>query len=372
MRQGNTTMHVTLHRFLKRYWLGFLAALLIPVFLLFNSTLSAPQPAKSDPPAPHAVILMYHHFGEDTLPSTNVRLEQLDAQLQYLADEHFTIWPLSKLVKAIIEKTAIPEKTIAITIDDAWKSVYTEAFPRFKERGWPFTVFVSTDQIDRHYASNMNWDQMREMQSFGAEFANHSRHHNSMIQTDQESFSDWRQRVIKDLNHAQKRLEVELGETSTDIKLFSYPFGDYSEALANLIKELGYIGIAQNSGAVGYDSDLRALMRFPINERHGDLDSFKVKVNTHPLAVQHLDPFDPIIEHNPPTLTLTFKQAPTVPIQCFDQAGTPLELNWITNTQLQIQSTQPLKPPRNRYACTQQMASGDWRWISHSWVIPPE
>lgn len=364
-------MPVTLHRFLNRYWLGFIIGLLILVFLLFNSATHS-QPLKTNPTASHAVILMYHHFGEDTLPSTSVRLAQLDAQLQYLEDESFTVWPLSRLVKAIIEKTSIPENTVVITIDDAWKSVYTEAFPRFKKRGWPFTVFVSTDQIDRHYQSNMTWNQMREMQQFGAEFANHSRHHNSMIQAKHESFSEWRQRVIKDLNHAQKRLESELGEPSAAIKLFSYPFGDYSEPLANLIKEMGYIGIAQNSGAVGHHSDLRALMRFPINERHGDLESFQLKVTTQPLEIQLVEPFDPVIQHNPPTLTITFKQAPSAPIQCFDQAGTPLNLNWINDTQLQMQSNQPLSPPRNRYACTQQMENGDWRWMSHSWVIPSE
>lgn len=364
-------MPVTLHRFLNRYWLGFITGLLILFFLLFNSATHS-QPLKTNPTASHAVILMYHHFGEDTLPSTSVRLAQLDAQLQYLADENFTIWPLSRLVKAIIEKTPIPENTVVITIDDAWKSIYTEAFPRFKKRGWPFTVFVSTDQIDRHYQSNMTWNQMREMQQFGAEFANHSRHHNSMIQAKHESFSEWRQRVIKDLNHAQKRLESELGEHSAGIKLFSYPFGDYSEPLANLIREMGYIGIAQNSGAVGYHSDLRALMRFPINERHGDLESFQIKVNTQPLEIQFVEPFDPVIQHSPPTLTITFKQAPSAPIQCFDQAGTPLNLNWINDTQLQMQSNQPLSPPRNRYACTQQMENGNWRWMSHSWVIPSE
>ncbi len=350
------------------HWIGLFSIVLILALLLFNFSDSHSPQAK--PAESHAVILMYHHFGEDHLPSTNVRLEQLDAQMQYLAEENFTVWPLSKLVKALIEKTPIPEKTVVFTIDDAWKSVYSDAFPRFKARGWPLTIFVSTDQIDRHYSSNMTWDQMREMQQFGAEFANHSRHHNSMIQAEQESVADWRQRVLTDLNHAQKRLESELGQPPTNLKLFSYPFGDFSEPLANLIKEMGYIGIAQNSGAVGHDSDLRALMRFPINERHGDMESFKLKVHTQPLPVQQLSPFDPVIEQNPPQLTLTFKQPPSQTIQCFDQAGTPLKLNWINDTQLQIQSSEPLTPPRNRYACTQQMPNGDWRWMSHSWVIP--
>lgn len=356
------------------HWLGLLSIVLAIVILLLNfagTTYSMPskpsQPTSQS--ASHAVILMYHHFGEDALPSTSVRLDQFDAQLDYLADENFTIWPLSKMVKALINQTPIPEKTVVFTIDDAWKSIYSEAFPRFKARGWPFTVFVSTDQIDRNYSSNMTWSQMREMQQFGAEFANHSRHHNSMIQTKQESADAWRERVIKDLDHAQKRLESELNLDADAIKLFSYPFGDFSEPLANLITEMGYIGIAQHSGAVGYDSDLRALMRFPINERHGEIESFKQKVLTQPLPIQKLSPFDPVVKQNPPQLNLTFKTAPAHTIQCFDQAGTRLQLTWVTDKELQIQSAEPLAPPRNRYACTQQTETGNWRWMSHSWVI---
>ncbi|NCN43571.1 MAG: hypothetical protein CO158_03770 [Piscirickettsiaceae bacterium CG_4_9_14_3_um_filter_43_564] len=354
---------------IRYHWLGVILILLVLAMLLLNFDVNS-QPPQAKQTGSHAVILMYHHFGEDHLPSTSVRLAQLDAQIQYLADENFTVWPLSKLVTALIEKAPIPEKTVVFTIDDAWKSVYLEAFPRFKARGWPLTVFVSTDQIDRRYSSNMTWAQMREMQQFGAEFANHSRHHNSMIQTEHESYADWRQRVLTDLNHAQKRLEAELGQTPTNFKLFSYPFGDFSEPLANLITEMGYIGIAQNSGTVGHDSDLRALMRFPINERHGEIESFKTKVHTLPLPVQQLSPFDPVVKNNPPQLTLTFEDPPTQTIQCFDQAGTPLTLTWLSNKQLQLQSVEPLAPPRNRYACTQQTQSGQWRWMSHSWVIP--
>ena len=353
------------------HWLGFLI-LLISALLLTMAETTPSMPTKPSTSSSGAVILMYHHFGENALPTTSVRLAQFEAQLDYLAAENFTVWPLSKLVKAIQNKTPIPPKTVVLTIDDAWNTVYSEAFPRFKERHWPFTVFVSTDQIDLDYSSNMTWAQMREMQQFGAEFANHSRHHNSMIQAKHESTAEWRQRVITDLRHAQKRLESELDSKSVASTLFSYPFGDYSEALANLITELGYVGIAQHSGAVSHHSDLRALMRFPINERHGDIDSFKIKVHAQPLVFQNLTPFDPIIQDNPPVLTLNFETAPNQTIQCFDQAGRPLQLTWITTTQLQIQSIEPLAPPRNRYACTQQTETGHWRWMSHNWVIPTQ
>lgn len=34
----------------------------------------------------------------------------------------------------------LPAKCVMITIDDGWKSVYTDAYPILKETGFPFTI----------------------------------------------------------------------------------------------------------------------------------------------------------------------------------------------------------------------------------------
>ena len=36
--------------------------------------------------SPHAVVFMYHRFGEDRYPSTSVRIEQFEAHLGYLEE----------------------------------------------------------------------------------------------------------------------------------------------------------------------------------------------------------------------------------------------------------------------------------------------
>ena len=51
--------------------------------------------------ADEAVVLMYHRFGDDRHPSTNIRVEQLEAQLDYLVDHGFTVVPLADVVAAI-------------------------------------------------------------------------------------------------------------------------------------------------------------------------------------------------------------------------------------------------------------------------------
>lgn len=351
-----------------------LLILIILSFFLPSNATSSSQTTSDPAPVEYsdsAVILIYHHFGKDELPSTNIRLAQFDAQLNYLEQNNFNVWSLSQLVSALKNRTPIPNKTVVFTIDDAWVSVYTEAFPRFKQRGWPMTVFVNTDSIDKGYQSSMTWEQMREMQQYGAEFANHSKTHHKLVQQPGESDETWQKRITKEITTAQRRLKAELGEHTNQMKLFSYPYGEYSEALANLVQKMGYVGIAQNSGAVGHSSDLRALMRFPMSEAYADMDAFKLKVNTHVFPVSTITPFDPVITENPPKLILEFANPPQRNIQCFNQHGKPLLLNWISETQLEVISDSPLEPPRSRYACTQMMPNEQWRWMSHSWVIPP-
>jgi peptidoglycan/xylan/chitin deacetylase (PgdA/CDA1 family) len=84
---------------------------------------------------PHAVVFMYHRFGEDRYPSTSVRLEQFEAHLQFLAENDYRVWPLEQVVEHLKTGQAIPEHTVVITVDDAYLSTYTKAYPRLKERG---------------------------------------------------------------------------------------------------------------------------------------------------------------------------------------------------------------------------------------------
>ena len=203
------------------------------VALLFYA-LSAPVMPAAEP---HAVLFIYHRFGEDEHPSTSIRLDQLDAQLDYLDGGGYHVLPLHDIVKAISEGGTLPDRTVAITIDDAYRSIYDQAFPRLRERGWPFTVFVCTEPVDSGLSGYLTWDQMREMAEHGATFANHSASHDALIdRRDGETENDWAARVHQDVARAQQRLEDELGSAPM---LFAYPYGEYDEPLAELIAEMG-------------------------------------------------------------------------------------------------------------------------------------
>lgn len=327
---------------------------------------------------------MYHHFGVEKYPTTNIRLQQFEAHLDYLAQEGYRVWPLTKVAEYIKNKKPFPGRVVAITIDDAYLSVYQEAYPRLRKRGWPFTVFVATDGVDRKYHSYMTWDQMREMQKHGATFANHSTTHDYLIRhKPNETAAQWEARVRQDIEHAQIRLKTELGNAPM---LFAYPYGEYNTALARIVTSLGYVAFGQQSGPAGIQDDIRALPRFPMSEKYGVFSQFKQKVASLAFPISKLNPWDPsllptqsttsqITSTNPPVLEITLGKSDAAlnQLSCYVSGQGRVEVKWLNKQERRftVQAKAPLPGGRSRYNCTAPSTQkGRYYWYSHLWILP--
>lgn len=333
-----------------------------------------------------AVILMYHHFGVEKYPTTNIHLQQFDAHLDYLSQAGYKVWPLAKVAEYIRDNKAFPGRIVAITIDDAYLSVYQEAYPRLRKRSWPFTVFVATDGIDHKFHSYMTWDQMREMQKYGATFANHSASHDYLIRLrPNETPVQWESRVRHDIEHAQKRLETELGKAPM---LFAYPFGEYNSDLARIVSNLGYIAFGQQSGPAGIHDDIRALPRFPMSEKYGEFNQFKQKVASLAFPINKLDPWDPSLASdqsmlngpkivNPPIMEITLGKSDALldQLTCYVSGQGRVGIKWKDKNKriFSIQAKSPLPGGRSRYNCTAPSPQqGRYYWYSHLWILPTD
>jgi biofilm PGA synthesis lipoprotein PgaB len=323
-----------------------------------------------------AVILMYHHFGVTKYPSTNVTLAQFEAHLDYLDKAGYAVWPLARVVEHIQRREPFPGRVVAITVDDAYESVYTEAFPRLRARGWPFTVFVATDGVDRHYQALMTWAQMREMHAQGVTFANHSASHDHLVRRgDNESEAAWLARVRRDIQHAQDRLQAELGEAPL---LFAYPYGEYDTPLANLLAEMGFVAFGQHSGAAGLGADSRALPRFPMAEAFAALDGFRTKVASLAMPVQTVVPWEPLLtEARAPRLEITLREsdARLGQLACYLSGQGSLPITWLDRKarRFSVRAEGDLPVGRTRYNCTAPSSqAGRYYWYSHPWLRLPQ
>ncbi len=125
----------------------------------------------------HASVIMYHRFDEPKYPSTNIALDQFEAHLKFLSENGYSVLPLGEIVSRLQSGEGVPDRTVAITIDDAYLSVYEKAWPLLQKYGFPFTLFVATEPIDRRLRGYMSWEQLREMQAAGMSIGSQTKTH---------------------------------------------------------------------------------------------------------------------------------------------------------------------------------------------------
>ena len=314
--------------------------------------------------AESAVILMYHRFGEDGFKSTNIRLEQLEAHIKELRTGAYTVLPVTKIMSQIKNGIPIPDRTVGITIDDGFKSIYRNAWPRFKRAKLPFTVFISTDPIDKKRPKYLTWGQVREMHAAGVDFGAHTASHLHMPATSPE-------RIKAEIIKSNNRITSQLGKAPT---LFAYPFGEAGNDVIEATRIGKYsFSFGQHSGVIHQNSNFNYLPRFAINEKFGGLDRFKLILNTLPFPVTDFTPRDSkIVGINPPnvgfTVTPSFKNLRR--ITCFVSGEGRVPITILGTDRIEIRPSKPFARGRTRLNCTLPGVGGRWHWLGTLFVRP--
>ncbi|MCK5663714.1 MAG: polysaccharide deacetylase family protein [Thiotrichaceae bacterium] len=324
--------------------------------------------------ANHCVILQYHHFSDKTPAITSVTPKQFDNHLEYLQRNDFHVMSLRDVALSLKHQLELPEKCISLTVDDAYISVYQEAYPKLKKLGWPLTVFVNTEAVDKGIKAAMTWSQMREMSKNGVSFENHGFAHMHMIRKKpQETERQWLTRVGQDIQIAQHRITKEIGIKPD---LFAFPYGEYNPVLLDLIAGMGLIGFGQQSGPAWPDANLSALPRFPMAANYANMKGFITKVNTLPLPVTRAEPVDPLVKPGQWRPTLKLQLAPgsysKSNLRCYVGGSDNVDINWSETTKDSVSITPKfdLKPGRHRTNCTMPSnRKGRFHWYSHNWFI---
>ena len=315
-----------------------------------------------------AVVLQYHHVDVGTPSITSISPTDFAAHLQYLDDKNFSILPLNEINEALKNRKELPDKVVAITFDDAYLSIYTEAYPLLRLKNIPFTIFVATDLVgsSRRY---LTWQQLAEMSEHGALVANHTQSHLHLLRLlDGESHDEWRLRIRQEITGAQQEIEKRLGELP---KLFAYPYGEYSLSILALVADLGYTGFGQQSGAMGADSNFLALPRFPMDGIYADLESFKTKSNTLVMPIHPIN-IESVLEpgHFRPELKLNFTEGNwrTAELTCYGPGG-KMNIDAINTTTFRVRPIADVPVGRTRYNCTMPSSQPErYFWYSQPWI----
>ena len=91
--------------------------------------------------------IMYHRFNENKYPSTNIKMDIFEEHINIIKNSDFNFHNPNNFDEQFNKPKQ--KKEILITIDDAFESFYTEAWPYLKENKIPFILFVSTEPVGK-------------------------------------------------------------------------------------------------------------------------------------------------------------------------------------------------------------------------------
>ena len=330
--------------------------LLFPAILLLVSGVA--EAAAPD----GAVFVMYHRFGESDYPTTSVTLSQFDAHLALLTNGKYNVLPVSDVIAAMRAGTPLPDRTVAITIDDAFLSVYEQAWPRLRKAGLPFTVFVATQPVDQGTARYMNWDQIRALKAAGVTIGAHTESHLHMTRADDAE-------IRGELDRSAARFMAELGEVPT---LFAYPYGEAGSAVRNLVIKQGFsAAFGQHSGVAYRSGDPYFLPRFPFNEKFSDMAHFRQRVDAMALPVIEVTPADPLVAANPPAFGFTVDAsiAGLDRLACYHAEFDAIRVERLSPNRFEIRFPGPFQPGRSRLNCTVPGPDNCYRWFGWQFYV---
>ena len=338
-------------------------AAVVPLAVALAS--ARPAPAQESQELNGAVVFAYHRFGEDDLPTTNIRLAQFEAHLEELRTGTYTVLPLAEIVAAMEEGRALPDRAVALTMDDAHLSIYTEAWPRLREAGFPFTVFVATDLLDRGGGGRyMTWHDVRTLAAAGVEIGAHAATHPHFPELTADE-------IHSELDRSAAAFRRELGAVP---QLFAYPYGETSLLARELVMEAGFAAaFGQHSGAAEPGLDRFYLPRYSLNEAYGTLSRFKIAANSLPLGVREIVPSDPVLRDNPPAFGFTVAEGVDGldRINCFaSHQSTPARLERLGERRFEVRLDRPFPAGRGRFNCTLRADDGRWRWFGTQFFVP--
>jgi poly-beta-1,6-N-acetyl-D-glucosamine N-deacetylase len=310
------------------------------------------------------IALMYHRFEENKYPSTNIRINDFIKHIELMKNSNIEFIDEKTLKEIILKKKNYSEKKILLTIDDAFLSFYKNAWPILQKEKIPFILFVNTREINNRHPNYMSWDQIREIhQSNLGIIGGHSFSHEYLAFATEDE-------VIKDIN---KSIEDYKRELNFNPEIFSYPFGEYSLEVKNIVKKLGYVmAFGQHSGVIHQRSDIFELPRFPINESYGTLDRFSFLLNTSPLPYKFFKPDEKLLKtNNPPNIEIEFEQN-VRNINCFTNEGgswKKSEITYLDNNWIRVLLKEKYQPRRGKINCTLKMKDGSWGWLGKQFIV---
>ena len=241
----------------------------LPVRPVPAAPMSSPMTAEFAVP-----VLMYHRISDLTpqearsplMRDLTVAPRDFEQQVKYLVEHGFTFLRTRDIEAALRAHAPLPEKAVALTMDDGYKDNFEQAFPILRRYGVPATIFLVTNTVNT--PGHLSWDEVHAMQRVQMGYGSHTVHHYDLTDLPPAQLDF-------ELRESKRVLETRLAEPITGL---AYPSGQYNPLVAARTEAAGYrAGWKKGGGPVQPGQNLFLLPRVRVR---GDttIDEFKQAV----------------------------------------------------------------------------------------------
>ena len=181
-------------------------------------------------------VLMYHRVKDLTakeaqsplLRDLTVSPEEFERQIAWLVEEGFSFLFAREVEAAVRDGTMLPEKSVAITLDDGYLDNFEQAYPILKKYGGKATIFMTTVNLTR--PERLHAEHLVEMRQNQVRYGSHTFHHYDLVSLDPDVLDF-------ELVESKRVLEEILGE---EIDSLAYPSGAYKQVVVLHALGAGY------------------------------------------------------------------------------------------------------------------------------------
>jgi peptidoglycan/xylan/chitin deacetylase (PgdA/CDA1 family) len=188
------------------------------------------------------LVLCYHAVSEDFPAALSITPRTFERHLAQLRSWGFEGATFTRAVEAPPAR-----RTVAITFDDAYRSVVTLALPLLEAAGFPATVFVPTDHAGSerpmswpgisqwhggpHEAelTPASWEELARLAQAGWEVGSHTCSHPRLTTVGDEA-------LARELEDSRAAVAQRLGECPS----IAYPYGDVDDRVVAAARAAGY------------------------------------------------------------------------------------------------------------------------------------
>jgi peptidoglycan/xylan/chitin deacetylase (PgdA/CDA1 family) len=190
------------------------------------------------------LVLCYHAVSPTWRATFSVTPDTLERQLSLLVRRG---WQGATFRDAVLDPPA--SKTLAVTFDDGFASVFERAEPILSSLGLVATVFVPTSFVpgeealtwegieswgaspDAHELRCMGWDALGELADRGWEVGSHTQTHPHLRRLSDEDLRE-------ELHESREEIRERVPQGCLSL---AYPYGEVDARIAGIAEEVGYL-----------------------------------------------------------------------------------------------------------------------------------